>query len=296
MSRITVDLPQTFNLKSTHKFVGRVIDTIGLPRATEIVFDFSQLRFIDGSGLTVFCNTLEWLFNRDVKCSFRHFNLNNEAVRYLDDCGFFKKYIGNKLGKYSTVRSSTLPALEIASADTYGWLEGKAAPWIAHKLGTIPEKLQTVKVCMKEIFNNISEHSDEDTGFVHIQHYPAADKLSITISDFGKGIPAVIRTKYPYVNDTRAILLATTDGVTTKIGGGYCGHGLDELVQYTVIRNRGLVSIYSGKGGVICSPRAQRALKTPWLGTGRFPGTLVDITFRINETLFDEDEEADLEW
>jgi anti-anti-sigma regulatory factor len=56
---ITVNIPGRFTLSALYPFSRSVVRSDGFPMDTDIVFDFRWLCFIDGSGLTVLCNTLE---------------------------------------------------------------------------------------------------------------------------------------------------------------------------------------------------------------------------------------------
>lgn len=55
----TVTLPGNFHYGTMHAFTAAVVGPDGYPRDNEFTFDFKWLGFIEGSGLTVFCNTLE---------------------------------------------------------------------------------------------------------------------------------------------------------------------------------------------------------------------------------------------
>src|SRR5690606_4737618 len=150
-----------------------VVGTDGRPRDNEFVFDFRGLNFIEGSGLTVFCNTLEWLYSHEAKVFFQHHDRAQcGAITYLDDCGFFERHLGQKLRPFACVRRTTLPFTRVAHADAHGWLEFTFTPWMADVLGVPHGALGSVRTCIKEVFNNINDHSTLDLGFVHVQHYP----------------------------------------------------------------------------------------------------------------------------
>jgi hypothetical protein len=129
-----------------------------------------------------------------------------------------------------------------------------------------------------------------------MQYYPAINEVQITISDFGKGIPSNIKEKFGEMSDGRAVELATEEGITTKSKQNNLGSGLSFLVDY-VTGNYSKVSIYSLSGGVHCfQNNAGRLVRTPWVGTGRYPGTLVNIVLDRNRFQGDDVEREDLEW
>ena len=163
-----------------------------MPRDAVLHFDFKYLTFIDGSGLTAFCNVLGWLASHGVRVFFtNHTDVTNDAIVYLDNCGFFEQRLGAKLRSSAAPKGTTLPVKQVAHADGHGWLEFTFSPWMSNVLGVDGRALGSLKTCMKEVFNNILDHSMKDSGFVHVQHYPNRwqPDVRITVSDFGRGMP-----------------------------------------------------------------------------------------------------------
>lgn len=281
----TVLLPPQFGSPQLYRFVRNVIDQHGRPVSDGISFDFGHLRFIDGVGLTVFCNTLEWLRKRNVHCHFTGYSANRESIKYLDDCGFFVSYLAQPLRASATVRATTLPFIpfqRVEPAYSFGWIELQAIPWLASRLKTSEDALSSVGTSMKEIFNNILDHSDENIGCVHVQHYPQIDRIEITVSDFGKGIPANINARFGSRPDGEAIDYATREGVTTGGPGRNAGAGLSVLIDY-VTGVGGDVTIYSRAGGVRCSQGRNGGVRRAlWVGQGLYPGTLFNIGLRTD--------------
>lgn len=293
----TVHLPSNFNYGTMYAFTGAVVGADGYPADNEFTFDFKWLSFIEGSGLTVFCNTLEWLYSHGVKVFFlNHDNLGKSAICYLDDCGFFERNLGEKLRPYASVRSTTLPFTRVAHADAHGWLEYNFTPWASGALKVQSLALGSVRTCIKEIFNNINDHSTQNIGFVHVQHYPKANRVTATISDFGKGIPSNIRSSFPNLDDGAAILKATAPGFTTKSTPRNMELGLAFLID-CVTSNQGSVSIYSFKGAVSCyRDAAGSVIRHPSLGNASYPGTLVELSLRTDCFVGDDAEEEEMTW
>jgi anti-sigma regulatory factor (Ser/Thr protein kinase) len=279
---IQVFLPGRFGSRQLYQFVREVIGEDGQPVSGSLIFDFSRLTFIDGIGLTVFCNTLEWLSKRGVQCTFREYDIRNLPIRYLDDCGFFRNYLGRPLSSLSRVRTTTLPFEKVQHANSFGWIELTAIPWLASKLNVTDESLGVVATSLKEIFNNIEDHSDEHIGCVHIQLYPNKSRIEITVSDFGRGIPANIISRFGQMFDSKAIEYATREGVTTGNTSRNTGSGLGVLIDY-VTGEGGDVTIYSRKGGLKCTlRRGGIQWRNPWVGEGLYPGTLINIGLRTD--------------
>lgn len=267
----------------------------GQPRDHSITFDFADLKFIDPNGFTVFCNLLEWLRKRAVQVQFANCKNEKEAIQYMDDCGFFRNYEGSPRRVYAATRSTTMPLQKIACIDSHAWLDGMAFPWLAEKLSTTERSLDEFRTCVREIFNNIQDHSSEEIGCIHFQYFPQEDRVRISVSDFGKGIPNEIRTRYNPTNDANAISLATTEGVSSKAGGKNRGAGLPYLLDNVVGRNGGWLGIYSDKGQMTAVNADGTIVKKPRLAAVSYPGTLVSIDLRASAIERIEGRE-DLEW
>ena len=292
-----VTLPNYFNYGTLYSFTAAVVRFDGFPADKEFTFDFGRLTFIDGSGLTVLCNTLEWLYSHGVKVWFdNHARPQSASIAYLDDCGFFERHTGSRLRSTASIRNSTLPFTKVAHADAHGWLEYNFTPWMSGVLGVSHGALGSVRTCIKEVFNNILDHSTQNIGFVHVQHYPNKQNVKVTVSDFGRGIPSNIRVHYPDLTDAAAILKATEPGFTTKSTPRNMGVGLDFLIE-SVTGNQGSVSIYSFMGALHCNRDGANApRRIPVLGNGSYPGTLVEISLRTDCFVGDDEDEEEMTW
>jgi anti-sigma regulatory factor (Ser/Thr protein kinase) len=293
---VIVPLPARLNLNTTNRFISGIIGNGREPKASSIGLDFGALQFIDGAGLTVLCNIVQWLFQKGVTVSFVGYDGYGVAIRYLDDCGFFERYLGQKLRPGAAVRDSSLPAQPIQHANSFGWIEMEASPWMAAQLHVNENSLAGVRACIKELFNNINDHSKQDTGFVHVQLYPAMNKFCMTISDFGVGIPATMAKKYKCKNDAEAIEKSMEEGVTTKDGTRASGAGLAYLSRYVALANKGRIAVYSGTGSLHLQGSPNRLSKTRNAGNIFFPGTLFNLEFPTGTIAAENDEMENLQW
>jgi anti-sigma regulatory factor (Ser/Thr protein kinase) len=293
----TVQLPSRFTRDALYSFTRNVVGQDGQPLDNHFIFDFQRLTFVNGFGLTIFCNTLEWLRALGVFAQFANHAANKrDCMTYLDDCGFFQKYIGKRLNDGCAVRGTTLPFTHVAHADAHGWLEFTFTPWASNALLVPPGALGSVRTCVKELFNNILDHSNRESGYIHVQHYPNMRTVNITVSDFGRGIPATIRNTYGEMTDAAAIRLASERGVTTKGHPNNQGEGLDFLIE-NVASNDGTVRLYSFSGALICDRRADGTIRRESRGgDGSYPGTLVDICLKTDRFVGDAEEREIVEW
>lgn len=295
---MVIDLPQNFLMNAINRFTTLVVRSDGRPIADEITFNFGKLNFIDGSGYTVLSNTIGWLLSKKVKVRFSNYTPPSRLpIQYLDGCGFFKKYLKETLRLDASTRVTTLPCVHIDQKYGFGWVENKLGPWLCGALSVKEGQIASIKTCVKEVLNNISDHSDVDTGFVHAQHYPNAHNLKITMSDFGAGIPSTIRSRYGQMSDAEAIAEAIKDGVTARSRPNNMGAGLCYLVD-TVIANQGVVRFHSLSGSLTCTCDKRRQLhQERRKAQGIYPGTLIEL--ELDTRFFvgdDDDERADFEW
>ncbi|MFD1789686.1 hypothetical protein ACFSC3_19200 [Sphingomonas floccifaciens] len=293
----TVYLPRRFETDAIYTFLNFLVDRDGNPIDDHIIFDFRYLSFIEGTGFTALFNTLEWLGRRGVRRQFARPSTGSSAISYLDDCGFFRQFLGRPLSNRAAARRSTLPCSKVAHTDGHGWLEFTLSPWLSSVLRVPPGAIASVKTCVKEIFNNIADHSSEQIGCVHAQHYPQLSQVRLTVSDFGRGIPDTIKTIRPGLDDGQAILTASREGVTAKSNPQNRGIGLDFLITH-VTANHGRVSIYSHSGSLICDPgrSVDEPVRRPAVMPGLYPGTMVDIMLPTDRFVGDELGTEDLEW
>lgn len=285
-------------MNAINRFMTQFVRRDGEPAAREIAFDFQKLNFIDGSGYTVLSNSIGWLDSKGVVVRIiNYLKPQNLAIQYLDDCGFFEKYIKQKVRPGAGCRSTTLPCVHIQQEFSFEWVEKKLGPWLGYELGVRDGQISSIKTCVKEVLNNISDHSTVNTGYIHAQHYPNARNIKITMSDFGAGIPSTIRTRYGAMSDVEAIAEAVKDGVTAKSRPSNMGAGLCYLVD-TVTANGGSVRFHSLTGNLdcICDNRGRLSQQRRQT-TGIYPGTLIEI--ELDTRLFvgdDDDERANYEW
>lgn len=292
---LTVPLPRVFNRGTMYAFIDQVLDTELNARCQKITFDFSTLHFIYPVGVTALSNLIEYLLKRKVRVLFTNHSLLTQCNRFLDDSGFFQLYTKQMAFPHSNLRSTTLPLARVRHDQSHSWIENSFTNWISTRVGFSASTFASITVCLKEVFNNIDDHSGEKVGCVFAQHYPKMNEIQVAISDFGIGIPANVKRIRPELTDSGAIKAALVEGFTTKSTSRNQGAGLDILTKYVVLRNRGSIIVHSLKGSFSCTYQDGITKQTPREEHGYYPGTLLQITFRTNylEAIA---EKEDFEW
>lgn len=291
----TVELPYRFDMNTIFPFISSIIDENYDCKCNSLVFDFHNLSFIEPIAITVLSNLIEYLKLLKVKVEFLNLNLRKQPIKYLDDCGFFKQYLGKPLTDQSTLRQTTLPLELVEYAKSYEYMGYRLVPWLSRNLEVDERSLSTLKVCFQEIYNNIKDHSTQSIGCSFAQHYPTKGIIQITVSDFGVGIPENVRKVHANLQDHLAIEKASEEGFTTQSTGRNRGAGLDVLIKNVVFKNRGVINILSRHGSLKCINVDGNIKKIPRQIEDFYPGTLIQLIIDTNKFVFDEIEE-EFEW
>ncbi|MEV2911048.1 ATP-binding protein [Paenibacillus larvae] len=293
-----VTLPEGINRFSMYKLIKKIVDQDLRPKNKSISLDFSNLKFIEPVGFTVLSNLIEWLRKKDCmveilepsKCKYHDPSC---PICFLDDSLFFERYVGKKRYEVSKPRKSSIPLSIISFHQSVQWLD-ETINWLASILSKQKSSLRDIHTCLGEIFNNINDHSSENTGCVFAQHYPRKNIVRIAISDFGVGIPFNVQKIHPGLNDSQAITKAIEYGFTTRSTPRNGGRGLDTLIHSVVKNNQGSVYIHSNCG-ILEATNDFGSIKVEERNAfGFYPGTLLEIVFRTDT--IEEEEEEDFIW
>jgi anti-sigma regulatory factor (Ser/Thr protein kinase) len=280
---VTAKLPRTLNDETMYHFIGTVLDEQKDSKCETVTFDFSSLEFIYPVGIVVLSNLIEYLDRMKVKVRFAFHRVRTTATVYLDDAGFFERYVGEKAFDNSRVRPTTMPLQLISSARSMEFVHMRLIPWIARSVQQPEGALAALRTSLQEILHNVDDHSGVDFGCTFAQHFPQKEEIHIAISDFGHGIPDVVRRKVPDATDARAMWLACQEGFTTKTNVDNRGAGLPTLARYVTLRNGGTVLIAGGGGQISASRGHGGELRlTPRAARGIYPGTLVRVILQTN--------------
>lgn len=279
---ITVDLPIKFNATTMFQFISKAVDEQCNAKCSKICFNFSKLNFIEPVGIVVLSNLIQYFQKMKVKVTFKGHKENSSANHFLDDTGFFKQYLGKYAFESSSQRTTTRELMLVSNSSATNYLYFNLMPWIGQEVNLSDESLSSLRSSIEEIFHNIRDHSGVDIGCVFAQHYPRKNEIQIAISDFGQGIPTLVRTKLPNISDTDALRKACQEGFTTKSNVRNRGAGLANLMRYITLRNNGTVLISSGKAQISAVQEKIGTKITARTSDGFYPGTLVRAILRTD--------------
>lgn len=293
----TVLLPQRFNSDTMLPFLSEVVDEQRDAKCSKVIFDFSRLQFVEPVGVVVLSNVIEYFKLLKCKVSFKNHMAQTEGTKFLDDSLFFERYLGKKLFGAAPVRGTTIPLSLIHSEKAQEYLIKTLMPWVGREVGMTPESLSGVRVSLEEVLHNVRDHSGVQVGCTFAQHFPKKKTIQIAISDFGAGIPNVVRKKRPETSDPAALRLACQEGFTTQSNVQNRGAGLPTLIKYVTQKNDGNVLIAAGHGylSAVSTPSGLQPFKiTTRSADGFYPGTLVRVILRT-DTLERAANDAELE-
>ena len=296
MTTPTIILPAQFDGLSLSTVAADVLAkrTNGWP--PKVIVDFSSLRFIRPAGVAFLSNLIHWLSIQGTTVDFENTDVENDAVRFLDDSLFFEQHRGSKLRSAAAPRGTTQPLVKIAHKDSHSWLDLTLVPWLADRLAITKTSLYTVKACISELFNNIQDHTQYDIGSIFVQHFPRENQVIISLSDFGAGIPDKVREKIPNLSDPAAIIQAVEEGFTTKSKPTNKGAGLDYLLRTVVLSNGGQVTIYS-QAAIVRFERSVTDIESyTFPNVGFCPGTTFEISLRTDTIEVLPEEREELRW
>jgi anti-sigma regulatory factor (Ser/Thr protein kinase) len=296
--KLVIQLPKTFNGNSMYQFMKKALNEQGDAQCKEITFDFIDLEFIEPTGVVVLSNLIEYFLKIGVTTRFDGQQYLTKGVVYLDDSGFFRHYLKVFLRPHAALRMTTLPLKLVANPMAIMYLYEDMMPWLAQRLQTTAIALSTVRVCMEEIFNNISDHSGVNVGCVYAQHFPRQKEIHIAISDFGLGIPANVQKVRPEASPAEALSLAVQEGFTTKSNVRNRGAGLAILMRYVTLRNKGAVFITSGSAYMSAVPDRNAMKTTARERPATYPGTLIHVILRTDslQPLIEDIEPEEFTW
>ncbi len=298
---LVIDLPEQFDGNGLYIFLGKVINQNREPMDSHIIFDFSKLKWIEPSGVVVLSNAMEWLSARNITYQYKNINIPQNHIKYdpiayLDDSQFFATYIGKVLRNGAKHRATTIPLCRVSHSESSGWLESCLLSWLSDNLSVSRSSLSNIDVCIREIFNNILDHSGVKMGCIFAQLYPNKHEVVIALSDFGIGIPNKISKIKADLCDQDAILLASQEGISSKSLKTNRGVGLNLLIQNVVDLNGGSLKIASGSGILKCGRSGEKTVRTPVSAPGFYPGTFIELRMRTDMIKETGDDREEFEW
>ncbi len=264
--------------------------------AENVRFDFSQCSFLRPNAVAFLGGLARLIESRRGSVVFDWDTINNSWVRATIRQNGFAGMFGDSSPSWE---GHSIPYREDRSLDLNGISDYLTFNWIGKGRIHVSDRLRDDIVgWMWEIYNNAFEHSASEIGvFSCGQHLWRKKKLILSVVDFGQGIPTNVKNflRQYAAEDNVARLKskyclewAFESGHSTSIGHVARGIGLDLLKEFIHL-NQGKLEVYSNDGYAIIDENGDRYEDREI----SFAGTIVHITLRCNEKLYQLKDEAD---
>ncbi len=255
----------------------------------DVCFDFSHCGFLRPNAVAFLGGLARLIESRFGSVAFDWASLRNGAVMTNICQNGFAGAFGYPSARWN---GNSIPYREDKLLDMNAIMDYLTYNWIGKGWLHISDRLRdAIAGTMWEIYNNAFEHSGTEIGvFSCGQHYGRQNDLILSVVDFGRSIPANVRTFLrQYANEDSVSKLsgaaclkwAFERGNSTCMGSVARGLGLDLLKEFVRI-NQGKLEIYSNEGYAVVDRDGERYENR----NVSFEGTVVHITLRCDENLY----------
>jgi hypothetical protein len=258
----------------------------------DVELDFSGCRFLRQNAVCFLGGAIRHIVGAGHSVDIGWPSMREEILANLTQSGFAAAF-GRPTPSWA---GNSIPYREDWEMDPDGIVDYLGRQWLGRGWVSVSAPLLAAIVGkVWEIYENAFSHSESNAVFSCGQHYPTLKLLKLTVADFGVGIPGNVRRFYsasgrqgrPAAKD--CLRWAFTAGTTTTPGAGSRGIGLELLKEFIRVNN-GVLQVFSHGGYA-----AIRSSET-YLDRGSFfPGTVVNITLRCDESLYRLASEVDAE-
>jgi hypothetical protein len=254
----------------------------------DVRFDFSRCGFLRHNAVVFLGGLAKLIESRLGRVVFDWSTLHDQRVMTNICQNGFAGTFGHPSSAWD---GNSIPYREDKTLDMNGIMDYLAYNWIGKGWVHVSDRLRdAIAGRMWEIYNNAFEHSGTQIGvFSCGQHFWRQNDLILSVVDFGRGIPANIRTFLRQYAEEKLVSKLTgasclrwafQAGNTTKIGEPG-GSGLDLLKEFIRI-NQGKLEVYSNEGYAIIDKDGERYENREI----SFEGTVMHITLRCDENLY----------
>lgn len=263
----------------------------------EVRFDFSRCGFLRPNAVAFLGGIARLIESRMGSVVFDWSTLQNKRVMANICQNGFAGAFGYPSSGWD---GNSIPYREDKTLNMNGIMDYLTYNWIGKGWVHISNRLRdAIAGKMWEIYNNAFEHSGTEIGvFSCGQHFWRQNDLILSVADFGRGIPANVRTflrRYAdealvsKLSGATCLKWAFERGNTTCMGGIARGLGLDLLKEFIRI-NQGKLEVYSNDGYAIVNKDGERYENRDI----SFEGTVVHITLRCDEKLYQFRDESEV--
>jgi len=251
----------------------------------DVTFDFSRCGFLRQNAVAFIAGLAHLIKRRSGVATFNWDSMREDIRTNLGKNGFLTTF--GHGGSFWT--GNTIPYREDLVFDKKNIIDYLKIDWLGRGWVSVSNGLRDAIVgTVLEIYINAFEHSESPVGISSCgQHYPNLHVLKLSVVDFGVGIPSNVRfffkdnPRVEIFNATACLKWAFERGTTTKPNGTSRGMGLDLLKEFVKL-NKGRLEIFSHEGYALIDETRETFVNRRTF----FEGTLVNITFRCDESYY----------
>lgn len=256
----------------------------------DVRFDFSHCEFLRPNAVAFLGGLAHLIEARYGNVAFDWSTLHNSWVRTTIRQNGFAAAFGDASAPWN---GTSIPYREDKTLDMNGIMDYLTDNWIGKGWIHVSDRLRdAIAGKVWEIYNNAFEHSGTEIGvFSCGQYFKTHNNLILSVIDFGRGIPANVRTFLrPYAKEKDSVSKLTgatclrwafEPGNSTSASDVPRGIGLDLLKEFVRV-NQGKLEVYSNEGYTIIDKDGERYENR----SISFEGTVVHITLRCDENLY----------
>lgn len=249
-----------------------------------VTFDFSGCDFLRQNAVAFLAGLVRGIELRGGTARVDWSTVRPKVLANLERNGFCQH-----CGMQSTAwQGNSIPLRHDVVNDPAGVLHYLKHDWLGRGwVGVSPALRDAICGTVWEIYANAFEHSASPVGVLSCgQHFPNRRELTLTVLDFGVGIPHKVRHYFGNLAlpADQAMRWAFEMGTSTKPAATSRGVGLN-LLKAFVRANNGRIEVYSGDGRAIISRDVESYHTSPPMV--RQPrGTVLNFTFVCDDAKY----------
>lgn len=256
----------------------------------KVIFDFTECQYISYAGVACMGGIIRYI-QSDSKYGFPIIKWETASkliMETLKGHGFTASFAYGTINKEL---SQIVPYREDKVKDSREIMNYLKQSWLGPSAIHLSQKLRdSIVGRVWEIYENAFEHSGSPVGVVSCgQKYGIENKITLTVLDFGRGIPTHVNNLLgKNLSSEDALKWAFQSGNTTKIlqpnqfKNSPGGLGLDLLKQFIYI-NKGKMEVFSNDGYALIEKRKEVYSKESQIS---FSGTLINIVFMCDDNFY----------
>jgi len=251
----------------------------------DVAFDFSGCYFLRPQAVAFLGGLARLIEHRGGQITFRWETLRQAVATNLAQNGFMAAFNYSQ-GPW---KGNSVPYLYHPSRDAGTFSDYVHQAWLGRGwMGMSGKLADHMTSSMSEVYLNAFEHADTPVG-VHCcgQFFPSFKVLSLTMVDFGVGIPNRVRRfkkdELPGVHPSASQCMewAFQRGASTRQGGLSGGLGLDILREFVTV-NKGTLEFYSHEGRAFVEDGTTQFSNCD----DYFEGTMITVLLRCDDRYY----------